>query len=88
MNPSKHLTLQDRQNIELMLNAKKDFTQIAQAIGKNKSTISREIRAHVDFIRVGANGVGCNNCKSRYGCLKTRVCTQCNSPRQYKLPMS
>ena len=47
MNTSKHLTLQDRQNIELMLNAKKDFTEIAQAIGKHKSTISREIRAHV-----------------------------------------
>ena len=31
MKPGKHLTLQDRQNIELMLNAKKDFTQIAQA---------------------------------------------------------
>ena len=84
MNTSKHLTLQDRQNIELMLNAKKDFTQIAQAVGKNKSTISREIKAHVVYIRVGANGMAYNSCKNRYGCQKTRVCAQCNSPRQYK----
>ena len=85
MNPSKHLTLQDRQNIELMLNAKKDFTEIAQAIGKHKSTISREVRAHVVYIRVGAKGVGYNSCKNRYGCRKTNVCTKCNSPQRFKL---
>ena len=61
MKPGKHLTLQDRQNIELMLNAKKDFTQIAQATGKNKSTISREIRARADHIRIGAKGMGCDH---------------------------
>ena len=34
----KHLTLQDRQNIEQMLNAKKNFVEIALALNKNKST--------------------------------------------------
>ena len=85
MNTSKHLTLQDRQNIELMLNAKKDFTEIAQAIGKHKSTISREIKAHVAYIRIGAKGVAYNNCKNRYGCQKTNVCTKCNSPQRFRL---
>ena len=61
MKPGKHLTLQDRQNIELMLNAKKDFTQIAQATRKNKSTISREIRARADHIRIRAKGMGCDH---------------------------
>ena len=42
----KHLTLQDRQNIEQMLNARKSFTEIALALDKNKSTISREVRGH------------------------------------------
>lgn len=42
----KHLTLQDRQNIEQMLNAWKSFTEIALALDKNKSTISREVRGH------------------------------------------
>ena len=42
----KHLTLQDRQSIEQMLNAKKNFVEIALALDKNKSTISREVRGH------------------------------------------
>ena len=58
---NKHLTLQDRQNIELMLNSKKTFTEIAHSLGKDKSTISKEVRAHVEYIRVGAIGVGYNS---------------------------
>lgn len=85
MNTSKHLTLQDRQSIELMLNAKKNFTEIARAIGKHKSTVSREIQAHVASIRVGAIGVGFNGCKKRYGCQKSGICTQCTSPQKSKL---
>ena len=85
MNTSKHLTLQDRQNIELMLNARKSFTEIAQAIGKHKSTVSREIQAHVAWIRIGAKGVGYNNCKNRYRCKKTNICVKCNSPQRFRL---
>ncbi len=48
----KHLTLQDRQNIEQMLNDKKNFVEIALALNKNKSTISREIKAHTERIRI------------------------------------
>ena len=48
MNQGKHLTLQDRQNIELMLNAKKEIAEIARTIGKHKITIFREVRAHVE----------------------------------------
>ena len=40
----KHLTLQDRQCIELMLNEKKTFTEIAFVLDKSKSTISREVK--------------------------------------------
>ena len=82
---NKHLTLQDRQNIELMLNSKKTFTEIAHCLGKDKCTISKEVRAHVEFIRVGAIGVGYNSCKNRYECQKTRICSKCNSPKKFKL---
>ncbi|WP_406547380.1 IS30 family transposase [Succinimonas sp.] len=84
MNQRKHLTLQDRQTIELMLNAKKDFTEIARAIGKYKGTISREVRTHAEYIRVGAIGVGYNACKNRYECQKARICFRCESPRKFK----
>ena len=80
-----HLTLQDRQSIEQMLNAGKKFTEIALALDKNKSTISREVRAYNFFIRVGAIGIGYNACKNRYGCKKTHVCNTCNSPKKFKI---
>ena len=35
----KHLTLQDRQCIELMLNEKKTFSEIAHILEKDKCTI-------------------------------------------------
>ena len=85
MNTGKHLTLQDRQCIELMLNDKKSLTEIAQALNKSKSTISREIRARVTFIRTGAKGKSYNNCKNQYGCQRTHVCGTCTSPTRFAL---
>jgi len=81
----KHLTLQDRQNIEQMLNTGKTFAEIALALDKNKSTISREVRARSFPVRVGAIGVGYNACKNRYGCKKTRICGTCNSLKKFKV---
>jgi IS30 family transposase len=80
----KHLTLQDRRNIELLLNAKKTFAEIADILSKNKSTISREIRAHVEYSKVGGHGFNYNSCKNRYKCQKTWICSTCNSPKKYK----
>ncbi len=84
MNHGKHLTLQDRHSIELMLNAKKNFTEIAEMIGKHKSTISREVQAHVEYFRVGGQGFNYNSCKNRYHCQKTWICSICDSPRKFK----
>ena len=61
----KNLTLQDRQRIEQMLNARKNFTEIALVLGKNKSTVSREVRAHSFLVRVGAIGVGYHRLQPR-----------------------
>lgn len=82
---NKHLTLQDRQNIEQMLNAKKPFAEIAQILGKNNSTISKEVRAHVEYFKVGGQGLNYNNCKNRYTCHKSWVCSTCTSPKKFKL---
>ena len=81
----KHLSLQERQSIEQMLNDRKTFSDIANALGKNKSTISREVQAHVDYLRVGGQGYNYNNCKNRYKCKKIRVCSTCTSPKKFKL---
>ena len=82
---NKHLTLQDRQSIEQMLNAKKTFAEIARTLEKDKCTISKEVRAHTERFKVGGQGCNYNNCKNRYNCQKTWVCKICNSPKKFKL---
>ena len=81
----KHLTLEDRQIIEQMLNERKTLSEIASALGKNKSTVSREVRARASCSKVGGHGLNYNNCKNRYNCKKTWVCGTCISPKKYKL---
>ena len=80
----KHLTLQDRHRIELLLNEKKTFSEIARILEKDKCTISKEVRAHVKYFKVGGQGVNYNSCKHRYSCRKTRLCGTCTSPKKYK----
>ncbi len=82
---NKHLTLQDRQSIEQMLNAKKSFAEIARTLEKDKCTISKEVRAHTENFRVGGQGLNYNNCKNRYHCQKTWICSTCDSPKKYTL---
>ena len=80
----KHMTLQDRLRIEQMLNEKKTFTEIARILEKDKCTISKEIRAHVKYFRVGGQGINYNSCRNRYNCQKTRICSNCISPKKYE----
>lgn len=82
---NKHLTLQDRQSIEQMLNNKKSFAEIARNLGKNKCTISKEVRAHAERFRIGGYGQNYNSCEHRRTCQKAFICTTCNSPRKFKL---
>lgn len=81
----KHLTLQDRQCIELMLNDKKTFAEISVALGKSKSTIAREVKNHKKSLKVGGLGIGYNNCKNQYNCQRKKVCGICKSPKKFKL---
>ena len=43
-----HLSMKQRYEIELLRNQKYSMTKIAEIIGKNKSTISREIKRNSD----------------------------------------
>lgn len=51
MNKNKHLVRSDRDTIKSMLDEKCNFTQIAEAIGKDRTTISREVRNRSVFVR-------------------------------------
>lgn len=80
-----HFTLEDREVVEALLNNKKSFTQIAQAIGKSASGVSKEVQRHVIFRRSSMPGRNYNNCVKRVTCTKEHICMICNSPRKYKL---
>ena len=54
MSKNKHLSLDDRSKIQLMLDNKESFSSIASSLGKDPSTISKEIRNHLQYRKVGA----------------------------------
>ena len=72
----KHLTLQDRYDIEEGLNKGFTLTSIAKKLGKNVTTISKEIRKH----RIGDEGLylHSNDCMYRVYCQKQSLCNDCS----------
>ena len=51
-----HLNSEDRSHIETGLNNRQSFKEIGEKIGKDCSTISKEIRPHMVFRKTGAYG--------------------------------
>lgn len=71
-----HLTLSERIEIEKALRDRTSFTEIGASIGKDPSTISKEVRNHI-VVRDG--GSRCNPCIHRHNCKHNRdVCPSCN----------
>ena len=64
----KHLSLDDRLDIEKYLNQNKSFKEIGLLINKNCTTISREIRNHYVVKNSGCVGKRFNNCIYRTTC--------------------
>ena len=59
-----HLTLSDRIAIEVSLRERKSFSAIAEELGKDPTTISKEIRTHIKLKQAG----GYNPCVIRKDC--------------------
>ena len=85
MNKNKHLILDDRNKIQLMLDNKESFAAIAAALGKDPTTISKEIRNHLQYRRVGGIHLSYNSCSKRYTCQKSHICVECHASRKYTL---
>lgn len=89
----KHLTLDQRIEIEHGLQMRKSFAQIAREIGKDPGTISKEIRRHVTGAERRSTDfqpIPCANrpdCKVRHLCSKycNTMCKQC---RRYAIKCS
>ena len=57
----KHLTISDRNNIQMGIEQTKTFHEIASAIEKDPSTISKEVRKHL-FINESIIKINCDAC--------------------------
>ena len=78
MSENMHLTLDERNYIEQELMKNTSFKEIAHYLGKDPSTISKEIKKH----RIKKEGqsihIGFNHCARRYNCHRKNICsTRC-----------
>lgn len=73
----KHLTLDDRICIAASLDKGESFKSIALSLGKDCTTISKEVRNHLIFKKTGAQGRAFNACRLRYNCDRHHLCRSC-----------
>ena len=73
-NKQKHLTQENRITIETGLNLGKSMRAIAQEIGKDPSTISKEVKKHRTFPPRNTFKEGPNRCALRRGCERKNIC--------------
>lgn len=79
MNKNKHLTLDNRHQIQRGLELGLSFRAIGTGIGKNNTTISKEIRGHIIFKRIGAPYRPFNDCQNRTHCKHSGdLCIECS----------
>ena len=79
---SNYITYEERMEVENCLFNGKSFGEIAKELGKDRSTISREVRKHSLIERSGYGANGYNACVHRDGCTKVHVCSgNCNIAR-------
>ena len=85
MNKNKHLTLDDRFQIEHALHERKSFKAIGLSIGKDCTTISKEIRLRSASQKVGAPYRPFNDCQKRTHCSHAGdVCPVCDRKKKNK----
>lgn len=70
----KHLSLSERQQIEKLLLERASFKAIGRTLNRDCTTISKEVRSHIFFVKTGAYGRSFNNCKLRKDCTLTKLC--------------
>ena len=87
---SKHLSLDERLDIEKHLNQNKSFKEIGILVNKNCTTISREIRNHYVTKNTGGIGRRFNNCIYRATCSnRGKACNlhNCTEFKEEKCPL-
>lgn len=79
MNKQKHLKMEDRILIETLLNQHNSFKAIARHLGKDCTTISKEVKAHIYFEKTGTFGRAFNDCLIAvlHQCSIKKLCPHC-----------
>ena len=89
MNKNKHLTYNERHLIRDGLDAAHSFKAIGRDIGRDCTTISKEVKSHRIFEKKGAPYRPFNDCKNRKGCPhKGDICSNCNRGKSRNLCFS
>lgn len=70
----KHLTLSDRTFIEQELVQGSSFKSIANVLGKDPTTISKEVKLHRVFFENYMRRFGCRRCRNYLQCREHNVC--------------
>jgi IS30 family transposase len=70
-----HMTEDDRYAIKNGLDGGETFKAIASKIGKDCTTVSKEVKARRVFRKTGGIGQKFNDCAHRFGCLENSLCT-------------
>ncbi len=63
MNSFRHLTQEERNIIEQRLISRESFKSIARELGKDPTTIAKEIKNHIQFRKIGCYGKAFNDCR-------------------------
>ena len=81
MDKQKHLTLDSRIIIETKLNEGESFKAIGRLLNKDCTTISKEVKNHISFEKIGAYGKAFNDCllAFHHQCSTQKVCQECTS---------
>ena len=82
----KHMDLEDRIGIQTGLKEGKNFKEIGEAIGRDASTVAKEVKGHLIVKETGTKSRPYNPCKKRRTCgHELDVCQECfNNPWGYR----
>jgi len=78
----KHLTLDERYMIRNLIERNQSFKSIGKTIGRDCTTVSKEVRNRISFEQTGSYGKPYNPCLHRNTCDFRQVCDNCTSKRK------
>lgn len=80
---AKHLTYDNRLDIEKYIKLGFSISAIARQLNRHKSTISREITLRSIFEKKGCYGHSYNGCANRYNCNLKNICKESQCKKKY-----